>query len=149
MSSSQDLGFLRCHERKCSCSLREIFRLLSETSHLPVYRPTVGSAAHCFVFNGRNKCDVSTRSFDCFSFDWCIFNGRHYFTTYQSSLTREAYEYWRKLDIVEIRPDLSSIVRPHGWREYFTFKQSRTGGSRVFSGVKSDLQSLLPTSFYA
>lgn len=25
---------------------------------------------------------------------------RHYFTTYQSSLTREAYEYWRKVNIV-------------------------------------------------
>lgn len=28
------------------------------------------------------------------------FKERHYFTTYQSSLTREAYEYWRQVDIV-------------------------------------------------
>lgn len=28
------------------------------------------------------------------------FKERHYFTTYQSSLTREAYEYWRKINIV-------------------------------------------------
>jgi hypothetical protein len=28
------------------------------------------------------------------------FKERHYFTTYQSSLTREAYEYWRKVDVV-------------------------------------------------
>ena len=28
------------------------------------------------------------------------FKERHYFTTFQSSITREAYEYWRKIDIV-------------------------------------------------
>ena len=28
------------------------------------------------------------------------FKERHYFTTFQSSLTREAYEYWRKVDVV-------------------------------------------------
>jgi hypothetical protein len=28
------------------------------------------------------------------------FKERHYFTTYQSSLTPEAYEYWRKVDVV-------------------------------------------------
>jgi hypothetical protein len=31
--------------------------------------------------------------------DWS-FNERHYFTTYQSSLTREAFEYWRKVNIL-------------------------------------------------
>ena len=28
------------------------------------------------------------------------FKERHYFTTFQSSITREAYEYWRKIDIL-------------------------------------------------
>jgi hypothetical protein len=31
--------------------------------------------------------------------DW-TFLERHYFTTYQSSLTKEAFEYWRKVDIL-------------------------------------------------
>jgi len=31
--------------------------------------------------------------------DWSFLE-RHYFTTYQSALTKEAYEYWRKVDIL-------------------------------------------------
>jgi hypothetical protein len=31
--------------------------------------------------------------------DWTFFE-KHYFTTYQSSLTKEAYAYWRKVDIL-------------------------------------------------
>jgi len=31
--------------------------------------------------------------------DWSFLE-RHYFTTYQSTMTREAYEYWRKVDIL-------------------------------------------------
>ena len=31
--------------------------------------------------------------------DWTFFE-RHYFTTYQSSITKEAYDYWRKINIL-------------------------------------------------
>ena len=51
-----------------------------------------------------NGDDVNTESIDNLLvasriIDW-TFLERHYFTVYQSSLTAEAYEYWRKVDIL-------------------------------------------------
>ncbi len=56
--------------------------------------------------------------------DW-TFIEKHYFTTYQSSLTRDAYEYWRKVNIVanqvgsifdtppaEIKGNINNIKNP-------------------------------------
>jgi hypothetical protein len=53
------------------------------------------------LFNGE---EVKSRSVEGFLvgsriIDWS-FNEKHYITTYQTSLTKEAYEYWRKVNIL-------------------------------------------------
>lgn len=78
------------------------------------------------LFNG---ADLKTTSIDNLLIgsrviDW-TFLEKHYFTTYQSSLTKEAYEYWRKVNILanqvgsifdtppaEITGNIHSIVNP-------------------------------------
>jgi hypothetical protein len=49
--------------------------------------------------NEINKSTIENMIIGSRIVDWSFFE-RHYFTTYQSSLTQEAFEYWRKVDIL-------------------------------------------------
>ena len=67
----------------------------------PCFVSQIADPQRITLFNG---VDVKTTQIDGHLvasriIDWTFYE-RHYFTTVQSSLTREAYEYWRKVDIL-------------------------------------------------
>lgn len=110
------------------------------------------------LFNGEEVKAASVEGFLLASriIDWS-FHERHYFTIYQSSLTKEAYEYWSKVNIVanqvgsifdtppaEITGNIKNANQPSE-KVLGYFQASNQTFNRVFL-VKTDLPFPVPAS---
>lgn len=63
--------------------------------------------------------EIATREIDK------TFAEKHMFSVYQTSLTADAFEYWRKCNYCSAKPDLSLIPHPHLLKEIFSTNKIR------------------------